>query len=325
LGGFNERDVEAAARAFMGLSPSARWFIVALILVAAGVAACAYYKQQHPTRVATTQPSAAPLSIHLLLGNPSAATADASDRNNFLMVKPYYALSYNEQKGTPNWVSWRLTEEDLGNAPRKRGFDPDFALPPGITRITQSDYNGSGFDRGHMCPHGDRAANDAMSVATFIMTNVVPQAPHVNQWAWNELEKYCRDEAHHRHQHLYVIAGPVGQGGRGSAGPRQQIGKDNVVVPAECWKIVVEVPAAGGDDDLAKITAATRVIAVLMPNDNDAVSYAWAGFRTSVAEVERKTGYHFFDRLPADVAAALRDKVDRQSIPPPRIPKGTED
>lgn len=34
-------------------------------------------------------------SVHLILGNPSGATQDASNADNFLMLKPQYALSYN--------------------------------------------------------------------------------------------------------------------------------------------------------------------------------------------------------------------------------------
>ena len=30
------------------------------------------------------------------------------------MVKPYFAMSYNDSTGTPNWVSWRVTAADLG-------------------------------------------------------------------------------------------------------------------------------------------------------------------------------------------------------------------
>jgi endonuclease G len=298
-----------------------RLLIVAIIAAAVGVAAYAYYKQQQLPPVASTQPAPALQSPHMLLGNPSGALADLSDRNNYLMVKPYYALSYADDKGMPNWVSWRVTEADLGTAPRKRGFDPDASLPAGFTRITQLDYGGSGFDRGHMCPHSDRAATEEMSFATFVMTNIVPQAPRVNQRAWAQLEMYCRDLVHNRHDRLYVIAGPAGRGGRGSAGFKERIGKDGVVVPAECWKVVVEVPSTGGEDDLAKITSSTRVIAVVMPNDNDAVNYEWSGFRTSPAEIERRTGYRFFDRLPADTAAALRQKLDGESVPPPRIPR----
>ena len=62
---------------------------------------------------------AAPGDVHLALGNPSAAEADAKnpDLENHLMVKDQFALSYNSKKGTPNWVSYRLKKSDMGRAP----------------------------------------------------------------------------------------------------------------------------------------------------------------------------------------------------------------
>jgi len=120
------------------------------------------------------------------------------------------------------------------------------------------------------------------------------------------------------HRRLYITSGPLGKGGTGSHGPRETIAGGRVTVPGACWKIAVVVPADGGDDDLAKINAGARVIAVLMPNDQNAVGEEWAGFRTSAGDIERRTGLHFFDRLPPDVAAALRLKVDDTPVAPPR-------
>jgi endonuclease G len=288
--------------------------VVVLVVFVGLVAAIVYYEQHH--RPAGTMPPA-PQSVQMLLGNPSGATADPANRDNYLMLKPYFVLSYNNGKGTANWVSWRVTAADLGDAPRKQVFDPDATLPAGFKVVTHKDYSGSGFDRGHLCPHGDRAANQEMSFSTFVMTNVIPQAPNVNQKAWAQLESYCRDQVRRR-QHLYVIAGPAGRGGRGSNGPAETIAGGKVAVPADCWKVVVAVPEDGGDDDLAKITPTTRVIAVDMPNDNDAVGEEWAKFRTSPAAVERRTGFKFFDRLRPDVAEALRQKVDDAPVAPPR-------
>ena len=114
---------------------------------------------------------------HLLLGNPSKATDDPREKDNYLEKKPYFALSYNSSKGTPNWVSWRVTKADLGDAPRKLQFDPDSDLPKGFRHVTHKDYNGSGFDRGHLCPHSDRAADKDMSYATFVMSNMALSAP----------------------------------------------------------------------------------------------------------------------------------------------------
>lgn len=296
-----------------------RWWLILLLLAGIAVGVEFYIsrkrQQQQPTASApaATAPATQPAgSVHLLLGNPSDATADPANRDNYLMVKPYYALSYNNSMGTANWVSWRVTASDLGDAPRQPSFYADVELPAGFSRIVHKDYSGSGFDRGHLCPHADRDATTAMSASTFVMTNIIPQAPNVNEKAWAKLESYCRRQVKRRH-HLYIIAGPTGIGGRGLEGYKRMIAGGKVTVPAACWKIIVIVPEAGADD-LAKITAQTRTIAIIMPNDNTQVDDQWAGFRTSVAEIERRTGYHFFDRLPVEVARALKEKVDRVRV-----------
>jgi endonuclease G len=120
-------------------------------------------------------------AVNLLLGNPSGATSDPANRDNYPMLKRYYALSYIASRGGPNWVSWRVTAADRGTAPRKRQFDPDVDLPRGVYRITHRDYSGGGFDRGHLCPHSDWAFSQDASFATFVMSNIIPQAPAVNQ------------------------------------------------------------------------------------------------------------------------------------------------
>src|SRR5262245_48129915 len=101
-------------------------------------------------------------SPHLLLGNPSTATKDHDNKDNFLMTKEYFALSYNNARGTPNWVSWQVGKEHLGDAPRKQTFNTDNHLPKEFHHVTTKDYSGGGFDRGHMCPHGDRGADKEM-------------------------------------------------------------------------------------------------------------------------------------------------------------------
>jgi endonuclease G, mitochondrial len=290
---------------FRRLDPQARLVLGALLVLAVVAVLFFYLRLQSRQGLTTAE------SPQMLLGNPSGATDNPLNRD-----KPFFVLSYSDSRGIPNWVSWRVTSADLGTAPRKQTFDPDSTLPIGFHAVTTHDYTSSGFDRGHMCPHSDRAANEQTSFATFVMTNVIPQAPNVNRKAWEQLENYGRELVQKDHVRLHIIAGPAGQGGRGSKGFSQVL-KGSVVVPAECWKIIVVVPDDAGDD-LAKISFDTRVIAVLMPNDQDKVAEEWAPFRTSVAAIEQRTGYHFFDRVRPDVASALRQKVDNEPIPPPR-------
>jgi endonuclease G len=323
--------VNVSARALRRLDPRAQVLVVVLLIAAAAVAAAVMYHRARPDGATTNAPTApsagsaaaVAVSPNLLLGNPSSATSDPANRNNYLMVKPFFALSYNDSTGAPNWVSWRVVRSDLGDSPRKPGFDPDLTLPAGFKVVTTTDYSGSGFDRGHMCPHSDRAANQEMSYATFVMSNIIPQAPNVNGKAWNNLEMYCRDLVRRggaSGKRLYVVAGPAGRGGRGSRGPRETIGGRGaavVVVPAECWKVIVVV-ADDGADDPSRITADARVIAVVMPNDNDAVGDEWAKYRVTAAAIEQRTGLKFFDRLAPDVADTMRRKLDDVAIAPPR-------
>jgi endonuclease G len=95
---------------------------------------------------------------NMLLGNPSNALADISSENNYLMVKTYYSLSYSRSRGTPNWVSWHIQSADLGTQSRSNDFRADITLPAGWYQVQNSSYSGSGFDRGHNCPSGDRTS-----------------------------------------------------------------------------------------------------------------------------------------------------------------------
>jgi len=189
-------------------------------------------------------------------------------------------------------------------------------LPRGFTVIVTRDYTGSGFDRGHMCDHSDRAATIESSYATFVMTNIVPQAPNNNRKCWAQLENYCRELAR-AGDRLYINSGPVGRGGVGSKGPADTIADGTLVVPAETGKVIVVTPD-DGHDDLANVNAADRVIAVDVPNDNNQCGEEWAGFRCSPASIESKTGLHFFMALPTDVRTAFDAKVDHHSIAAPR-------
>src|SRR5258706_8101949 len=183
--------LNSSVRAFKRLDRQAQLAVIAVILIAGVIAAILYYRQQHQRAAGPTQtPSAALDSPNLLLGNPSSATPDPGSPDNYLIVKPYFVLSYNNSNGTPNWVSWRVAVSDLGDAPRKPTFDPDTTLPQGFKVIIHKDYSSSGFDRGHLCPHGDRSANQEMSFSTFVMTNIIPQAPNVNEKAWAQMESY---------------------------------------------------------------------------------------------------------------------------------------
>ena len=156
-------------------------------------------------------------SVHLLTGNPSEATPAADDPTNYLMVKSQYALSYNRDLNVPNWASWQLNTNWLGDAKRQNDFRPDATLPKDWYKIRPSDYEASGFDKGHVVSSEDRGKSIEDNSATFLMTNMVPQAPDNNRVVWSQFEQYCRDLAK-QGKELYIVAGASGSGGTSAVG-----------------------------------------------------------------------------------------------------------
>lgn len=245
------------------------------------------------------------------MGNPSGATSSTSNYNNYLMTKSQYTLSYKRDFARPNWVSWHLSTAWLGSAPRQDNFRADTTLPSGWYRVSGSSYSGSGFDRGHMCPSADRTGSTTDNSATFLMTNMIPQAPNNNQQGWARLEDYCRSLAQSGKE-LYIICGPrntasSSSGGTGSNGFASWINNGNVRVPSHTWKVILILN--NGSNDVSRVTSSTRVIAVEMPN-NQTVTTNWGIHRISVDTLESRTGYNFFSNVPTSIQSAIESRID---------------
>ena len=238
-----------------------------------------------------------------LLGNPDSASADASSREKYLIERPQYALSYNDDLHFPNWVAWHLSRADIGDTDRG-DFAPDPDLPEDFKRIVPRDYTGTGYDRGHNCPSKDRSASRQDNDAVFYMTNMTPQKHGMNAGAWENLERYCR-ELTASGKECYIVCG---HGFEHSGEPRR-VGRAGIAVPDFGWKVVIVLPEAGGDDR-ARIDAGTRIIAVKIPNIDGLDRAPWERFIVPPAEIEHATGLKLLDGLPAPVASALRGKLD---------------
>ncbi|WP_207495504.1 DNA/RNA non-specific endonuclease [Aridibaculum aurantiacum] len=245
---------------------------------------------------------------HMLMGNPSSATADVNNPNNYLMDKGYYMMSYSRDRGTPNWVSWHLHMPDLGSISRQDDFRTDFSIPFAWYHVSDVSYSGSGFDRGHNIPSGDRTSTFEANSSTFLMTNIIPQAPQNNQTTWANLEEYSRSLVRQGNE-LYIIMGSYGVGGTGSNGTRTTIDNGNVTVPSMIWKVVVVLP--NGSNDLSRVTTSTRVIAINTPNINS-INSNWRTYRTSVDAIEAATGYDILSNVPQHIQQVIEAVVDSQ-------------
>lgn len=242
----------------------------------------------------------------LLLGNPSGATPDVGNENNYLMVKPQYTLSYNRGTNTPNWTAWHLDSSWLGSAPRQDDYRADTTLPAGWYRVIPADYSEPVYDRGHMCPSGDRTRSIPDNSATFLMTNMIPQLPANNQGPWAALESYCRSQTMAGNE-VHIFSGPNGNIGNIGSTPTNR-----VVVPAYTWKIILILQ--NGDNDLQRVTASTRTIGVIMPNQAP-ISSVWQQYIASVDQIEELTGYDFFSNVSTEIQESIESSLDPAGSP----------
>ncbi|MFD2144227.1 DNA/RNA non-specific endonuclease [Mucilaginibacter antarcticus] len=246
---------------------------------------------------------------NILFGNPSGAQASMVFNTNYLIDAGYYIESYSNVRGTPNWVSWHLDATNTTNATgRQDNFAGYAGLDPSWYTVQSNSYQGSGFDRGHNCPSADRTSSVNANSATFLMTNMIPQAPNNNQKAWADLEGYLRQQVVAGNE-VYIIMGSYGVGGVGSASATSitNINGGKIAVPSNVWKVAVIIPTGNGD--VGRVTNLTRVIAVNTPNINS-IGADWKNYIVSVRDIETATGYNLLSALPKNVQDAVETKRD---------------
>lgn len=242
----------------------------------------------------------ASVSVHTKLGLPSAAST--SNWNDYLSVKSQYVLAYDSSRKNAHWVSWELNSSYIGSQARLDNFRPDDTLPSGMPQASLADFSGSGYDRGHMCPSGDRTASATANGLTFYLSNMLPQAANNNQGPWEKLEAYSRTLAS-QGKELFVISGGVGSNGTIGAG---------VVVPDSTWKVVAVLDSVGQGP--ANVTSSTRLISIVIPNDNSQVAKAddWKPYRVSARSIEALTGLDFLSDVARSTQDVIETRVDAQ-------------
>ncbi|MFB6456343.1 DNA/RNA non-specific endonuclease [Chitinophaga sp. Hz27] len=262
-------------------------------------------------------------NTHLLLGNPTDAQKNLVSIENYLMDQKYFVESYSKNRGIPVWVGWHLQAEDIGSQSRTDAFRPDPNVPNGWYQVNEKSYTNSSFDRGHNCPSGDRTSTLDANQTTFLMTNMIPQAPYLNQGPWEGLEDYVRNTLVSSGNEAYIVMGNYGQGGVNSAKVSMNtVDNGNVVVPKSVWKVVIIIPK--GNNDLSRIDANTQVLAVDMPNDhtlystNAAGKAAWKNYLVSVKTLEDRANTYYqtqgikldlFKNIPEGIRTQLKAKL----------------
>ncbi len=228
-------------------------------------------------------------NIDISNNNPSQANNE--NLNNLLIVKEEYTLSYNCSKGIANWVGWQTKEEDLGRISRSDDFREDESLPKKCYQVDENDYRGSGYDRGHLMPSGDRTKSELANSSSFLMVNMLPQHPSNNREVWRELEQYSRKLVNQGFQ-LYSFAGGNGE--------LKRINNGKISVPEYTWKVILVKNSNSGE---------VGTIAVIMPNSEKVKRTDWQDYLVTVDKVESVTGYDFFAYLSDDVESEIESKI----------------
>lgn len=144
-----------------------------------------------------------------------------------------FAIMHSSKSRTPIYVAQRVNKEQVeAQITRSTRFFADARLPQ-EERAELEDYQGSGFDRGHMAPAGDMATEESMA-QSFSLANMVPQYPVNNRKSWASIEKATRKYVMRAAGDVFVITGPVF--GLSPA----TIGLNQVWVPQYLFKLVYD-------------------------------------------------------------------------------------
>lgn len=208
---------------------------------------------------------------------PTSTTGQVVHHNNF-------SLSYNEKHEQAEWVAYELKKSHLSNTNHKRPyFEIDKAVKTGAA--SWRNYKNSGYDRGHLCPAGDRRFSKEAHDETFLTSNITPQEHQFNSGIWNTLEQKVRYWAR-KYDGVFVVTGGV------LKGEMDAIGNEYVSVPNRFFKVLID-----------NNTGKTKMIAFLMPHENS--NKPLYEFVVSVDEVEALTGIDFFPELEDSIENKL--------------------
>jgi endonuclease G len=200
-----------------------------------------------------------------------------------------YFLSFNSAFRIANWVAYELTaEETVAVVKRNDKFIPDPLLSSGT--VSNADYKGSGYDRGHLAPSADMCYSYQTMAESFYLSNMAPQVPGFNRGIWSKLEAQVRQWAVDD-KAVYVVTGTVLTKGLPAIGYHQ------ITVPALFYKVILDYT----EPDI-------KGIAFILPNQGS--QEPLQHFAVTIDSVERFTGTDFFYQLPDEQEKIIESTVD---------------
>jgi endonuclease G len=211
-------------------------------------------------------------------------------KNEIIVYHKYYTLSYSSKYRQARWVAYKLTYNDISSmnsVKRKNKFKVDNMVP---NPVHPDEYKNSGFDRGHLCPAGDRAFSEEAMAETFYMSNISPQSPSFNRGIWKNLEEKIREWVR-INKELYIVTGPVVKE------KFNVIGKTNIAIPQYFYKVILDYK----EPELKGIGFIFR---------NQKYNIPLTYFAVSIDSVEKFTGIDFFYEIPDNIKQKIEKSCD---------------
>jgi len=201
--------------------------------------------------------------------------------------KRTYTLSYSEEHEQAEWIAYILKASDIKEVDFKRPyFEIDNNILTGAAHW--KNYKKSGYNKGHLCPAGDRRSNFKDYEETFLTSNITPQKYDFNAGIWNRLEQKVRYWAK-KQESIYVVTGGV------LTDDLETIGFENVAVPKYFYKVLLSKDHK-------------KMIGFLLPHqDSKKPLYS---FIKPVDEIEKMTGVDFFPSLDDDLENKLESDTN---------------
>ena len=248
-----------------------------------------------------------------------------------VIVHSAMSLVYDENHEQAKWVAHIITADIInGSVSRSNNFRKDPLIKTGSatekdyflkTRKpnskTKYDYDGFGYDRGHLAPSADFKWSRKALSESFFYSNMSPQLADFNRKKWANLEGLLRGYiTRHSETQIYIVTGPI----LNDSLDVIERGINKVSIPKYYYKIAL---------DLKNL----RAIAFIMPNED--IKYPISSYAVTINEVEEVTGINFFNKVEDSIEEQLesqneisiwvpeKQKGDVEPIYQPDLPPGT--
>jgi endonuclease G, mitochondrial len=237
-------------------------------------------------------------SAQILKSNQNLQWGIAGPKGTIL-DKEFFIINHNDGWKIPYWVAYYASQQLLeGDTKRTQDFRPDLQLPPG-NRSELEDYRNSGYDRGHNAPAADFQRSKAAMSTTFLLSNMSPQTPKLNERIWEKLESEVRQSIEDEGEGWVITGSLFLSPDSHFITPSIFIGPDRVAVPTHCFKAIC---LKGKNNQY-------YIYSFLMPNQRENIPGQPIDYQITTDRLEVITGYDFFPLLPDSLESELESKI----------------